>query len=107
MGKCLLDTKLTGTKVSTPLEFYVVQDNVRSLLGLESYLDLELVTLNSKVASRLRRRAECRLSCRVHVESEDGYVAMRLGRKPRLCSRVATLFPSNISQERGEVLTNA
>ena len=37
---CLLDTKVKDTKGLTPLEFYVVQDNVRPLLGLESCLDL-------------------------------------------------------------------
>ena len=49
VGKCLLDTKEKGTKGSKPLEFYVLRDNVRPLLGLESCLDLELITLNTKV----------------------------------------------------------
>ena len=49
MGKCLLDTKVKEAKGSTPLEFYVLRDNVRTLLGLESCLDLELITLNNKV----------------------------------------------------------
>jgi len=31
------------------LEFYVLQDNVRHLLGLESCVDLELITLDNKV----------------------------------------------------------
>ena len=35
-------------KGSIPLEFYVLQDNVRPLLGLESFLDLELITLNNQ-----------------------------------------------------------
>ena len=39
VGKCLLDTKVKEAKVSTPLEFYVLRDNVRPLLGLESYLN--------------------------------------------------------------------
>ena len=30
------------------MEFYVLRDNVRPLLGVESYLDLELITLNNK-----------------------------------------------------------
>ena len=49
VGKCLLDTKERGAKGSKPLEFYVLRDNVRPLLGLESCLDLELITLNNKV----------------------------------------------------------
>ena len=49
VGKCLLDTKVKETKGSTPLEFYVLRDNVRPLLGLESCLDLELIILNNKV----------------------------------------------------------
>ena len=49
VGKCLLETKAKETKGSTPLEFYVLRDNVRPLLGLESCLDLELITLNNKV----------------------------------------------------------
>ena len=49
VGKCLLDTKEMGAKGSKPLAFYVLRDNVRPLLGLESCLDLELITLNNKV----------------------------------------------------------
>ena len=49
VGKCLLDTKVREAKGSTPLEFYVVRDNVRPLLGLESCLNRELITLNNKV----------------------------------------------------------
>ena len=49
VGKCLLDTKVKEAKGSVPLEFYVLPDNVRPLLGLESCLDLELITLNNKV----------------------------------------------------------
>ena len=49
VGKCLLDTKEKGTKGSKPLEFYVLRDKVRPILGLESCLDLELITLNTKV----------------------------------------------------------
>ena len=49
VGKCLLDTKVKEAKGSTPLEFYVLRDNVRPLLGLKSCLDLELITLNNKV----------------------------------------------------------
>ena len=48
LGKCLLEAKAKEAKGSTPLEFYVLQDNVRPLLGLESCLDLELITLNNK-----------------------------------------------------------
>ena len=49
MGKSLLDTKVKETKGSSPLKFYVLRDNLRPLLGLESCLDPELVTLNNKV----------------------------------------------------------
>ena len=49
VGKCLLDTKVKQAKGSTPLEFNVLRDNVRPLLGLESSLDLELITLNNRV----------------------------------------------------------
>jgi len=50
VGKCLLDTKVKKDyKGLTPLECYVLRDNVRPLLGLESCLDLELITLNNKV----------------------------------------------------------
>ena len=48
VGKCLLDTKVKEAKGSIPLEFYVLRDNVRPLLGLETCLDLELITLNNK-----------------------------------------------------------
>ncbi|PFX23103.1 Transposon Tf2-9 polyprotein [Stylophora pistillata] len=49
VGKCPLDTKVKGAKGSTPLEFYVLRDNLRPLLGLESCLHLELITLNNKL----------------------------------------------------------
>jgi len=45
--KGLLDTK--QAKGSTPLEVYVLRDNVRPLFGLESCLDLQQITLNNKV----------------------------------------------------------
>jgi len=35
VGKCLLETKVKEGKGSTPLEFYVLRDNVRPLLALE------------------------------------------------------------------------
>jgi len=47
--KCLLDTKVKEAKGSIPLEFYVLRNNVRPLLGLESCLHQELITLNNKV----------------------------------------------------------
>jgi len=34
------------------LEIYVLRDNVRSLLGLKSCLDLELITLSNKVEQK-------------------------------------------------------
>ena len=40
---------LIRRKGSKPLEFYVLRDNARPLLGLESCLYLELITLNNKV----------------------------------------------------------
>ncbi|XP_068675472.1 uncharacterized protein [Montipora foliosa] len=43
------DIPVKEAKVSTPLEFYVLRDSVRPLIGLESCLDLELITLNNKV----------------------------------------------------------
>ena len=49
MGKCILDTKVKEVKGPTLLEFYVLRDNVISLLGLESCLDLESIALNNKV----------------------------------------------------------
>ena len=49
VGKCLLDTKVKEAKGSTTLEFYVLRDNVRTLLCLESCLDLELITLNNRL----------------------------------------------------------
>ena len=49
VGKCLLDTKERGAKGSKPLGFYVLRDNLRPFLGLESCLDLELITLNNKI----------------------------------------------------------
>lgn len=47
VGKCFVDMKVNKIKGSTPLEYYVLRDNVRPLLGLESCL--ELITLNNKV----------------------------------------------------------
>ena len=49
VGKCLLDTKERGAKGSKPLGVYVLRDNLRPLLGLESCLDLELITLNNEI----------------------------------------------------------
>ena len=45
-GTCVLPTRVNGAKDSIPLEYYVIKDNVRPLLGLESCLALELITLN-------------------------------------------------------------
>ena len=49
VGTCVLQTRVHGVKDSLPLEYYVIKDNVRPLLGLESCLALELITLNGKV----------------------------------------------------------
>ena len=49
VGKCVLDTKTNEATGSTPLEYYVIRDNVRPLLGLESCLALKLITLNDIV----------------------------------------------------------
>ena len=49
VGKCVLDTKTNEATGSTPLEYYVIRDNVRPLLGLESCLALKLITLNDTV----------------------------------------------------------
>ena len=49
VGKCVLDTKANEATGSTPLEYYVIRDNVRPLLGLESCLALKLITLNDSV----------------------------------------------------------
>jgi len=49
VGKCVLDTKTNEATGSTPLEYYVIRNNVRPLLGLESCLALNLITLNDTV----------------------------------------------------------
>ena len=49
VGTSIVPTRVNGAKDSIPLEYYVIKDNVRSLLGLESCLALELITLNGKV----------------------------------------------------------
>ena len=49
VGKCVLDTKTNEATGSTPLEYFVIRDNVRPLLGLESCLALKLITLNDTV----------------------------------------------------------
>lgn len=49
VSKCLLDTKVKGAKGSTPLKFCVLRGNIRPLLGLESCLDPELITVNNKI----------------------------------------------------------
>ena len=46
VGKCFLDRKVNEIKDSTP---YVIRDNVRPLLGLESCLELELIALNNSL----------------------------------------------------------
>lgn len=48
VGKCLLETKVKEVEGSIPLKFYILQDNIRPWIGLESCLDLELITLNNK-----------------------------------------------------------
>ena len=49
VGTSILPTRVNGAKDSIPLEYYVIKDNVRPRLGLESCLTLELITFNSKV----------------------------------------------------------
>ena len=49
VGTFVLPTRVNGVKDSIPLEYYVIKDNVRPLLGLESCLALGLITLNGKV----------------------------------------------------------
>ena len=40
LGKCLLDTKIDTHEATMPLEYYIVRENVKPLLGLESCLQL-------------------------------------------------------------------
>ena len=49
VGTRILPAEVNGAKDSIPLEYYVIKDNVRPRLGLESCLALELITLNGKV----------------------------------------------------------
>ena len=49
VGTCVLPTRVNGANDSIPLEYYVIKDNVRPLLGLESCLALELITSNGNV----------------------------------------------------------
>ena len=49
VGKCISDTQVNEAQSSTPHEYYVPRDNVRPLLGLETCLDLELITVNDAV----------------------------------------------------------
>ena len=49
VDKCFLNTKVNESKGPTPLQYYVLRDNVRPLLGLESCLELELISLNNNV----------------------------------------------------------
>ena len=49
MGTGILPTRANGATDLIPLEYYVIKDNVRPRLGLESCLTLELITFNSKV----------------------------------------------------------
>ena len=49
MGTCVLPTRVNGVKDSIPLKYHVIKDNVRPLLGLESCLALELISLNCKI----------------------------------------------------------
>ncbi|KAL9951280.1 hypothetical protein ACROYT_G043918 [Oculina patagonica] len=48
VGKCFLDTKVNESKGTTPLEYYVLRNDVKPLLGLESYLELELDEVQAK-----------------------------------------------------------
>ena len=50
--KCVHQTRVNGKKDSIPLEDYVIRDNLRPLLGLESCLSLVLITLNGKVQQK-------------------------------------------------------
>jgi len=52
VGKCVLDRKANESTVSTSLEYYVIKDNVRPLLGLESCLALKLITLNDTIEQK-------------------------------------------------------
>ena len=49
VGKCFLDTKVNQSKGTTSLEYYVLRNDVKPLLGLDSCLELELISLNNKV----------------------------------------------------------
>lgn len=49
VGKCHLGTRLDNSQSSKPLEYYVVRNDVKPLLGLESCLDLGLLSIHDKV----------------------------------------------------------
>ena len=49
MGTSILPTRANGAKDWIPLQYYVIKDNVRPRLGLESCLALELITLSGEV----------------------------------------------------------
>ena len=46
VGTRILPAEVNGAKDSIPLEYYVIKDNVRPRLGLESCLTLELITFS-------------------------------------------------------------
>ena len=86
VGTCVLPTRVKGAKDSIPLEYYVIKDNVWPLLGLESCLALELITLNGKVEQIGLKRdlTNWRLSHDDAVGLRDGLTAHAyLGNCPR------------------------
>ena len=48
VGKCRVNCKLTKSEEPITLEFYVIRNKVKPLLGLESCLNLGLVTVNNR-----------------------------------------------------------
>lgn len=76
VGKYFLDTKVNESKGSTSFEYYVLQDNVRPLLGLESCLKLELISVNNNVEQIALSVDEVQKKCSLLDEFQDVFVGL-------------------------------
>ena len=76
VGKYFLDTKVNESKGSTSFEYYVLQDNVRPLLGLESCLKLELIIVNNNVEQIALSVDEVQKKCSLLDEFQDVFVGL-------------------------------
>ena len=85
--------KGVSKKVAAILQWLFTQVLSNCNFGLTAEYPSTPKPILKSVITQLRRHAECRLSSKVHIQSDDGYMAM------------ATFFPTTIFQGGREVLT--